>query len=78
MPLPPLVMVTQARLSVADHAQPLVVVIAMIATSPPAAIACVVGDTAKLHIPLCVMVTGCPATVSVPIRDVVDVFAVTV
>jgi hypothetical protein len=37
-----------------------------------------VGDTAKLQAPLCVTVTVWPATVSVPVRDVVNVFAVTV
>jgi hypothetical protein len=37
-----------------------------------------VGDTAKLQAPLCVMVTVCPAAVSVPVRDDVDVFAATV
>jgi len=45
LPLLPLVILTQLRLSVALHAQPLVVVTATLAELPPAAIAGVVGDT---------------------------------
>jgi hypothetical protein len=64
-------------LLVAVHAQPAVAVTATVADPPLAAALAAVGDALKLHGKVCVIVTVCPATVSVPVREVVPVFAAT-
>ena len=79
LPLAALVIVSQLASLVAVHAQPAVVVTATLAVPPPLTIACVVGAAVKLHAaPLCVTVTVCPATVSVPLRDAVEGLAAAV
>jgi hypothetical protein len=77
LPLPPLVTVIQVALLVAVHAQPVVVVTDTLA-APPAAVGLAdVGDAVKLQPAAWLMVTVCPATVSVPVRAG-PVFAATV
>ena len=78
VPLPPLVTVIQDALLAPVHAQPEVVVTAVVNDPPPAAAGCAFGEIAKLQIPLCVTVSVCPAIVSVPVRGLVAVFAATV
>ena len=74
-PLPPLLIDSHVALLVAVHAQLLVVVTEAVAVPPLAARLCVVGDTVKLQAPAWVIVTAWPAIVSVPVRELVDVFA---
>ncbi len=77
LPLAPPLIVSQAALLVAAQAQPVAAVTAVV--DEPAAEVSVrdVGDTPNVQLmPLCVTVTVCPATVSVPTRWAVDVFAV--
>ena len=79
LPLLPPVTVIQLSLLVAVQLQPLPAVTLTLAPPPAAATVWLVGDTAKLHAALlCVTVTVCPATVSVPLREVVAVLAATV
>ena len=73
-PLAPPLMVSQAALLVAVQAQPLAAVTAVV--DDPAAAASVrdVGETPKAHdAPVWVIVTVCPATVSVALRGAADV-----
>ena len=78
--LAPLVTVSQLALLTAVQPQPGVVVTVTVAGPPLLPIDALVGDTAKLHAaaPLWVRVTVFPATVSVPLRDVVAVLAAAV
>src|SRR5256885_11865299 len=77
--LAPPVTVIQLALLVALHAHPLVVVTIVLPGPPAAPRLCAVDDNVKLHgTPLCVTVTVCPATVSVPVRAAVPAFAATV
>ena len=79
LPLLPPVTVIQLSLLEAAQLQPLPAATLTLAPSPAAATVWLVGDTAKLHAALlCVTVTVCPATVSVPLREVVAVLAATV
>ena len=77
LPLAPPVTVSQAALLVAVHAHPVPLVTAVV-NAPPAEVSVRdVGETVKVQpAPLCVTVTVLPATVSVPTRWAVDVFAV--
>ena len=59
------------------HAQPLVVVTDTLPGPPAAATVCDVGDAVKPQAPLWLTVTVCPATVSVPLRAIVEVFTAT-
>ena len=59
------------------HAQPLVVVTDTLPGPPAAATVCDVGDAVKPQAPLWLTVTVWPATVKVPLRDAVAVFAAT-
>jgi len=77
VPLAPAVTVIQDALLVAVHAQPAVAVTVTVADPPLAAGLADVGDALKLHGNVCVIVTVWPATVSVPVREVVPVFAAT-
>jgi hypothetical protein len=79
LPLVPLVMLNHDDASDDVQAQPPAVVIAIVALPPVAAIERLPGATAKLHDdPSCVIVTACPATVSVALRVLVVVFVVAV
>ncbi len=79
LPLAPLVIVSQLAPLVAVQAHPAVVVTATLAVPPPLTMDCVVGVAVKTHaVPLWVTVTVRPATVSVPVRDDVEVFAAAV
>ena len=77
VPLSPLVTVIQDALLTPVHAQPVVVVTAVVNDPPPAAAGCAVDERVKLHVPLCVTVSVCPAIVSVPVRGVDAVRAAT-
>jgi hypothetical protein len=77
VPLAPAVTVIQLALLVAVHAQPAVVVTVTVAVPPLAAGVAEVGDTVKLHGAASVTVIVRPATVNVPVREVVPVFAAT-
>ena len=80
LPLLPLVMVIQLLVSVAVQAQPVAAVTLMLAAPPLVGLEALVGATAKVHgaTALWDTVTVCPATVSVPLREVVAVLAATV
>jgi hypothetical protein len=81
VPLPvPLLVVTviQLVLVVAVQLQPAPAVTVEDNDAAAAPGVCDVGDTANVHAPACVMVTVCPATVSVPVLGVDDVLAATV
>lgn len=74
----PLVIVSHAVLLVAAHPHPVVVVTETLAAPPLLPGVALVGDTVKLQeAAACVIVTVCPATVSVPVRDDVTVFVAT-
>ena len=76
LPLAPDVMVNQEALLVAVHAQPAVVVTVAVLDPAAATGFRVVGATLKVQAaPCCVTVTVCPATVNVPVRGEVEVFA---
>ena len=77
MPLP-VVTVIQLVLVVAVQLHPTAVVTDDDNDDDAAPGVCDVGDTANVHAPACVMVTVCPAIVSVPVLGVDDVFAATV
>jgi hypothetical protein len=77
VPDAPLVTVIHDVLLTPVQLHPLVVVTPVVNGPPPAVAVCVVEDNVKLHVPLCVTVSVCPAIVSVPVRGVVAVFAVT-
>jgi len=77
VPLPPELIVIHVALLVAVHPQPVPAVTATLA-APPAAVALgFVGDTPNAHAAACVTVTVWPATVIVPVRGLVTVFAAT-
>ena len=80
MPVPelPEVIVSHVALLDAVHPQPLPVVTEALCAPPVAELFCDIGDTLKLHAPLWLTVTVWPATVNVPLRGDVDVFAATV
>jgi hypothetical protein len=79
VPLALLVKINQLALLTAVQPQPGVVVTVTVAGPPLLPIAALVGDTATLHAaPPWVTVTVCPATVRVPLRDVVVVLAAVV
>jgi hypothetical protein len=80
LPLAPDVIVTQLKVSVAVQPQfvPDVTVTVAVPVPPSEEKVLDVGVTVKLHVPACVTVTVCPATVIVPVRLDADVFAVTV
>jgi hypothetical protein len=78
-PLAPLVTVSHDAVLVAVQPQPAAAVTATDALPPPTTMLRVVGETVNAHVmPGCVMVTACPATVSVAFRAAVVVFAVAV
>lgn len=66
-----------AALLVAVQPQPLPALTAVVPVPPLDVSVCDVGATVKLHAALSVMVTVRPATVSVPVREALPVFAVT-
>jgi hypothetical protein len=75
-PLPP-VIESHVWLSDAVHVQPAGAVIVTVPLPPPATIFCVAGESAKLQgTPACVTVTAWPPTVTVALRDTLDVLAV--
>jgi hypothetical protein len=78
LPFPPADTVNQLALLVAVHVHPLVVVTVSVEGPPLAGIEGLVGDTAKAQGAACVTVTVIPATVIVPVRDELSVFAATV
>jgi hypothetical protein len=70
------VIVNQESLLVAVHAQPVVVVTVAVLDPAAATGFSVVGATLNVQgAPCCVTVTVCPATVNVPVRGEVEVFA---
>ena len=76
-PLAPLLMVSQAALLTAVQPQPPGAVTPVVEEPADEVSVAVVGDTPNVHAaPSCVTVTVWPATVSVPTRCAVDVFAV--
>jgi hypothetical protein len=80
LPLPeaPVVTVSQLLLLAAVQVHPLVVVIVSVERPPPLGIDGFVGDTVNAHAAASVTVTVCPATVSVPLREELVVFAAAV
>ena len=77
-PLPP-VIESHVALSDAVHVQPVGAVIVTEPLPPPAAMFCVAGESAKLQdAPAWVTVTAWPPTVTVALRDALDVLAVAV
>ena len=78
VPLAPDVIVIHDELLTAVHPQPLPAVTETLADPPLDPKLCDVGDGLKLHTPASVTVIVCPATVSVPERLLVAVFAATV
>ena len=76
-PEAPPVTLSHAALLAAVHEHPAAVVTAVVEAPPAEVSVREVGETPKVQlIPFCVTVTVCPATVSVPVRWAVDVFAV--
>lgn len=63
---------------VACQPQPVVAVTERYPDAPSAGTEIVVGETANVQLAACVTVIGVPATVNVPVRGLVDVFAATV
>jgi hypothetical protein len=78
VPLLPPVTVIQLTLLTAVHEHPLVVATVVVRVAPAAVTFCVVDESVKLQLPVCVTETVCPATMSVPVRVPVAVFARTV
>jgi hypothetical protein len=76
LPLAPLVIVTHEA-PVAVHGHPLAAVTATVPLPPAAVSDWLAGEMVYEHAPACVTVKVLPATVSVPVRDVVAVFAAT-
>jgi hypothetical protein len=71
-------MVIHETLLVAVHAQPVPAVTVTLPVPPAAVMLCDVGDALNVHgAPACVTVIVVPATVNVPVRLTVDVFAAT-
>jgi hypothetical protein len=76
-PLAPPLILSHGTLLVAVHVHPLAAVTAVVDDPPAAVIVWASGDTPNVHAaPVCVTVTAWPATVSVPTRWDVEVFAV--
>ncbi len=76
-PEAPPVMLSHAALLAAVHEHPAALVTAVVEAPPAEVSVREVGETPKVQLtPFCVTVTVCPATVSVPVRSAVDVFAV--
>jgi hypothetical protein len=79
LPLAPAVTVIHETLLVAVHAQPVPAVTVTLPVPPADVRFCDVGDTLNVHgAPAWVTVTVVPATVNVPVRLAVDVFAAAV
>jgi hypothetical protein len=77
VPLPPELIVIHVALLVAVQPHPVPAVTATLA-APPADVALgFVGDTPNAHAAAWVTVTVCPATVIVPVRELVAVFVAT-
>ena len=76
-PLAPPVIVIQEALSVAVHPQPFPAAMARLDVPEAADMVTLVGDGVIVQGALCVMVTACPPIVIAPLRNDVDVFAVT-
>jgi hypothetical protein len=74
----PLFTVIQVVFDIAVHEQPAPVVTLTLALPPAAPTERVIGDTVNEHVPACVTVTDCPATVTTPLRGVVSGLAETV
>jgi len=68
--------VTHATLLVAVQPQPALTVTVAVPVAPLPGDVELFGETLKLQLPCWVTVTVCPATVSVPVRVVEEVFAV--
>lgn len=76
LPVAPDVIVTHEFAVVAVQSQPPGAVTVTVPLPPAAGTACDVGVIVTSHeMPACVTVNALPAIVSVPVRDVVDVFA---
>ena len=76
MPVAPVLTVSHVAGLVAVHVQPAVVVTVPDTVPPVAVTDCAVGETAKAHVvPFWEIVMSCPATVRLPVRGVVAVFA---
>jgi hypothetical protein len=75
VPAAPDVIVIHDALLVAVHAHPDVVVMETVAVPPPATKPSDVGVTVARQLPSWVIVTVCPATVSVPVRGAPLMFA---
>jgi hypothetical protein len=78
LPLALLVTVIQEAPPVAVQLQPLCVVTTIVPVAPPEATERLAGETVNVQMPACVTVTAVPATVKMPVREAVDVFAATV
>ena len=78
-PLPPVPIVSHVALLEAVHAQPDATVTPTEPLPPAATMFCVAGESATLQgAPACVTVTDWPPTVTVALRDTLDVLAVAV
>ena len=75
--LPPVTVIQPVLLLTAVQVHPAVVVTLAVCVPPAATTFCEVGESVNPHAPACVTVTVCPAIVSVPVRGVVEVLAVT-
>ena len=76
VPVLPAITVIQLTLLVAVQLHPVAAVTSMLAAPPLAGLEALVGATVNVHgAALCVTVTVCPATVSVPLREVVALLA---
>jgi hypothetical protein len=79
LPLAPVVTEIHAALLVAVQLQPVVAVTVIVPVLPEAAALADVGEIDGAQgAPACVTVNVAPATVSVPVREALDVFAATV
>ncbi len=77
-PLPPDVIVSHESLLVAVHAHPAAAVTATESAPPAAVVDCVTGEAPYEQVnPAWVTLMSCPATVSVPVRGVMLLFAAT-
>ena len=78
--LPPVTVIQPVLLLTAVQLQPLVVVTDAVWVAPAATTFCEVGARVKLHatVPACVTFKVCPAMVSDPGRELVEVLASTV
>ena len=76
--LPPVTVIQPVLLLAAVQLQPLVVVTDAVWVAPAATTFCEVGATENPQAPACVTFKVCPAIVSVPGRELVDVLVATV